>query len=62
MKRIIIYTIFILAVQNANTSGKPVLLQVDYNAGHGDSEDKFAAYKKDAKKWAFILEQTGFKK
>ena len=53
---------FAAAVQNANTSGKPILLQVDYNAGHGDSEDKFAGMKKEAKKWAFILEQTGFKK
>ena len=53
---------FAAAVQNANTSGKPILLQVDYNAGHGDSEDKFAAYRKEAKKWAFILEQTGYRK
>lgn len=53
---------FAAAVQNATTSGKPVLLQVDYNAGHGDSEDKFAGFKKWARKWAFILEQTGYKK
>lgn len=51
---------FAAAVQKSTTSGKPVLLQVDYNAGHGDSEDKFAGYKKEAKKWAFILEQTGY--
>lgn len=51
---------FAAAVQKANASNKPILLQVDYNAGHGDSQDKFAAYKKEAKKWAFILEQTGY--
>ncbi|MGG9961010.1 prolyl oligopeptidase family serine peptidase [Ferruginibacter sp. SUN106] len=51
---------FAAAVQQANTSDKPILLQVDYNAGHGDSEDKFAAFRKEAKKWAFILEQTGY--
>ncbi|UEG50034.1 prolyl oligopeptidase family serine peptidase [Ferruginibacter lapsinanis] len=49
---------FAAAVQKANTSGKPTLLQVDYNGGHGDSEDKFAGMKKEAKKWAFILWQT----
>ena len=53
---------FAAAVQKANTSNKPILLQVDYNAGHGDSEDKFAGFRKDAKKWAFVLEQTGYGK
>jgi prolyl oligopeptidase len=53
---------FAAAVQKANTSDKPILLEVDYNAGHGDSEDKFAGFKKEAKKWAFVLEQTGYKK
>jgi prolyl oligopeptidase len=53
---------FSAAVQKANKSDKPILLQVDYNAGHGDSEDKFAAYKKLAVQWAFMLEHTGYKK
>ena len=53
---------FAAAVQAANISGKPVLLQVDYNAGHGDSEDKFAGFKKEAEKWAFVLQQTGYRK
>lgn len=53
---------FAAAAQAANASSKPILLQVDYNAGHGDSEDKFAGFKKEAEKWAFILEQTGYKK
>lgn len=53
---------FAAAVQKANTSPNPILLDVDYNAGHGDSEDKFAGMKKEAKKWAFVLENTGYKK
>jgi prolyl oligopeptidase len=53
---------FAAAAQKANTSDKPIFLQVDYNAGHGDSEDKFEGYKKEAKKWAFILAQTEYKK
>lgn len=52
---------FAAAVQKANKSDKPILLQVDYNAGHGDSEDKFAAFKKMALQWSFILDQTGYK-
>lgn len=51
---------FAAAVQKANASDKPILLQVDYNAGHGDSQDKFAAFKKEAEKWAFIFEYTGY--
>lgn len=52
---------FAAAVQKANASDKPILLQVDYNAGHGDSEDKFAGMRKLAVEWAFILAQTGYK-
>ena len=53
---------FAASVQKANISNNPVLLQVDYSAGHGGSADKFDATRNDAKKWAFILEYTGFKK
>lgn len=53
---------FAATVQKANTSDKPILLQVDYKAGHGASADKFDATKNDARKWAFILEHTGYKK
>lgn len=53
---------FAAAVQKANISDKPILLQVDYTAGHGASADKFDATKNDARKWAFILEHTGYKK
>ena len=48
-------------MQKAITSGKPILLEVTYNGGHGDSEDKYAAFKKLAKEWAFILKQTGYR-
>lgn len=53
---------FAAAVQAANTSDKPILLQVDYDGGHWSSKDKFAGFKKEARRWAFILEQTGFRK
>ncbi len=53
---------FAAAVQQANISDKPILLKVDYAAGHGASADKFDATKNDARKWAFILEHTGYKK
>ena len=53
---------FAAAVQLANASDKPILLQVDYAAGHGVTVDKFDQTKKDAQLWAFILEHTGYKK
>jgi prolyl oligopeptidase len=53
---------FAAAVQKANVSDKPILLQVDYNAGHGNGEDKFADFMKEVKKWAFILQYTGYKR
>lgn len=53
---------FAAAVQKANASSQPILLEVDYNGGHGDSEDKFAQYKKAARQMAFMLEQSGYKK
>jgi prolyl oligopeptidase len=53
---------FAATMQKANASNKPILLQVDYSAGHGASADKFDATKNDARKWAFILEHTGYKK
>lgn len=54
---------FAAAAQNATTSGKPVLLKVNFNGGHdGDRTDKQAAIKEQAAKYAFILEQCGFDK
>jgi prolyl oligopeptidase len=54
---------FAAAAQNATASGKPVLLKVDYNAGHGaGSADKQTIFKDRAKKYAFVLWQCGFDK
>lgn len=54
---------FAAAVQNATASDKPVLLKVDYNAGHSSgSVDKQTTMKERAKKYAFILWQCGFDK
>lgn len=51
---------FAAAVQKANKSENPILLSVDFKAGHGDSENQDAAYRKAAKVQAFILWQCGF--
>ncbi|MFT3701220.1 MAG: prolyl oligopeptidase family serine peptidase [Agriterribacter sp.] len=54
---------FAAAAQSATTSDKPVLLKVDYNAGHGaGSADKQTIFKNRAKTYAFILWQCGFDK
>ncbi len=54
---------FAAASQNATASDKPVLLKVDYNAGHSaGSADKQTIFKDRAKKYAFILWQCGFDK
>ncbi len=52
---------FAATMQKANASNNPILLHVDYKAGHGASADKFDAIRNNAKKWAFILEHTGYK-
>ena len=53
---------FAAAAQKANASEKPVLLQVDYETGHGGSVDKFDNFKKAAKSMAFILFHSGYQK
>ena len=54
---------FAAAAQNATTSGKPVLLKVNFNGGHaGDATGKQAAMKEQAVKYAFILWQCGIDK
>lgn len=53
---------FAAAAQKANASDKPILLEVDFNGGHGDSVDKFADFKKIARQLAFVLEQCGYDK
>jgi prolyl oligopeptidase len=51
---------FVAALQEANASDKPILLQVNYDSGHG-SEEKFMIYKSLADQFAFALWQAGHK-
>jgi len=51
---------FAAALQNASASGKPVLLQVNYDNGHF-TEDKKVAFRNFANMFAFCLWQTGDK-
>jgi prolyl oligopeptidase len=49
---------FAAALQNASTSGKPVLMQVNYDNGHF-TEDKKVTFRNFANMFAFCLWQTG---
>jgi prolyl oligopeptidase len=49
---------FAAALQHASTSGKPVLLRVDYDNGHFTA-DKTVAFKDAADQFSFVLWQTG---
>ena len=51
---------FAAALQNATSSGKPVILQVNYDSGH-TTEDKRVAFRSSANMMAFSLWQTGHK-
>ncbi len=54
---------FAASAQNASASGKPVLLKVNFNGGHGgDMTSRQAAMKEQAAKYAFILWHCGFDK
>ena len=46
-------------LQAASTSGKPVLLRIDYDAGHGFGTTKKQAYEERADVFAFLLWQFG---
>jgi prolyl oligopeptidase len=46
-------------LQAASTSGKPVLLRVDYDAGHGIGSTKKQAYEQLADVFAFLFWQFG---
>lgn len=48
-------------LQAATTSGRPVLLRVDYDAGHGMGSTKTQAYEERADTLAFLLWQAGVK-
>ena len=54
---------FAASAQNATASGKPILLKVNFNGGHGgDMTSRQAALREQATKYAFILWQCGFDK
>jgi prolyl oligopeptidase len=46
-------------LQAATSSGKPVLLRVDYEAGHGWGSTKTQQEQTNADKWSFLLWQFG---
>ncbi|HXU56768.1 MAG TPA: prolyl oligopeptidase family serine peptidase, partial [Casimicrobiaceae bacterium] len=46
-------------LQAATSSGKPVLLRIDYDAGHGIGSTKKQAYEERADVFAFLLWQFG---
>ena len=48
-------------LQAATSSGKPVLLRIDYDAGHGIGSTKKQAYEERADVLAFLLWQFGVK-
>jgi prolyl oligopeptidase len=48
-------------LQAASTSGKPVLLRIDYDAGHGIGSTKKQAYEERADVLAFLFWQFGVK-
>ncbi len=51
---------FVAAMQNATTSGHPVLMKVNYDSGHF-TEEKTVSFKNFASQAAFLLWQTGHK-
>ena len=50
---------FAARLQAATASGKPVLLRVDYHAGHGTASSAAQGLESEANVWSFILWQTG---
>ena len=54
---------FAAAAQNANKSGKPILLKVNFKGGHfsgNTSDDRQTIFREEAKKNAFILWQCDY--
>jgi prolyl oligopeptidase len=48
-------------LQAASASGKPVLLRIDYDAGHGFGSTKKSQYEERADTFAFLFWQAGTK-
>jgi prolyl oligopeptidase len=46
-------------LQAASSSGKPVLLDLDYDAGHGIGSTKLQRQRQAADYYSFLLWQTG---
>ncbi|MEO8487056.1 MAG: prolyl oligopeptidase family serine peptidase [Betaproteobacteria bacterium] len=46
-------------LQAASTSGKPILLRIDYEAGHGYGTTKKQAYEERADTFAFLFREAG---
>jgi prolyl oligopeptidase len=46
-------------LQAATASSKPILLRVDYEAGHGIGNTKEQQEKENADEWSFLLWQFG---
>jgi prolyl oligopeptidase len=51
---------FVANVQSSSTSGKPVLMKINYDDGHF-TEEKIVTFKNFANQDAFLLWQTGEK-
>jgi prolyl oligopeptidase len=50
---------FAARLQTATSSGKPVLLRIDYDAGHGYGSTRMQAIAETADVWSFFLWQMG---
>jgi prolyl oligopeptidase len=50
----------VAALQAATTSGRPVLMKVNYDSGHF-TEEKIVTFNNYAGQFAFLLWQTGHK-
>ena len=50
---------FIAALQTATTADRPVLLRVDFDAGHGLGSSRTQREEQFADEWTFLLWQTG---
>ncbi len=51
---------FVAALQQANASGRPVLLMINYDSGHW-SDEKFVTYRNFANMFSLALWQAGHK-
>jgi prolyl oligopeptidase len=50
---------FIAALQVASSSERPILLRVDFDAGHGLGSSRTQREEQLADEWTFLLWQTG---